>query len=137
MQKIVTNRCYGGFGLSEKAVLYYAEIKGMKLYPDQDTRHGLTTYWTVPKDQRPKEINWREAALAERAAFNEAQAQATLYERDITRDDPALVQTVEELGEAANGSYAKLKITEIPDGVEWEIKEYDGMEHVAEAHRTW
>ena len=25
----------------------------------------------------------------------------------------------------------------IPDDVEWQIEEYDGMEWVAEAHRTW
>jgi len=30
-----------------------------------------------------------------------------------------------------------LKIVDIPDGVEWEIEEYDGMEWVAEKHRTW
>ena len=23
------------------------------------------------------------------------------------------------------------------DGIEYSIEEYDGMEHVAEAHRTW
>jgi hypothetical protein len=25
----------------------------------------------------------------------------------------------------------------VPDGVDWELSEYDGIEHVAEAHRTW
>jgi hypothetical protein len=44
---------------------------------------------------------------------------------------------VEELGEAANGSYARLKVVEIPDDVEWTIKEYDGDEWIAEKHRTW
>jgi hypothetical protein len=28
-------------------------------------------------------------------------------------------------------------VVEIPDGVEWEIAEYDGLEWVAEKHRTW
>jgi hypothetical protein len=44
---------------------------------------------------------------------------------------------VQELGEAANGQYAKLKVVTIPDDVEWTIEEYDGMEWIAEAHRTW
>jgi len=30
-----------------------------------------------------------------------------------------------------------LAIVEIPDDVEYTIEEYDGNEHVAEAHRTW
>jgi hypothetical protein len=53
------------------------------------------------------------------------------------RNDPALVQAVEELGPAANGAHAKLAVVEIPDDVSWEIDEYDGAEHVAETHRTW
>jgi hypothetical protein len=57
--------------------------------------------------------------------------------RDIPRDDPYLVQIVQELGQAANGPHANLKIVEVPAGVNWEIAEYDGNEHVAEKHRTW
>ena len=30
--KIVINVCYGGFGLSHKAIMKYAELKGIKLY---------------------------------------------------------------------------------------------------------
>lgn len=56
---------------------------------------------------------------------------------DISRDDPVLVQLVEELGQDIQSKYAKLKVVEIPDDVQWEIAEYDGMEWVAEQHRTW
>ena len=31
--KVVINACYGGFGLSHKAIMRYAELKGFKLYP--------------------------------------------------------------------------------------------------------
>jgi hypothetical protein len=58
------------------------------------------------------------------------------YIYDIKRDDPALVQTVEELGKLANDQYAELVVVEIPDDAEWYIAEYDGNEWVAEG-RTW
>ena len=61
------------------------------------------------------------------------------------RADPALVQIVEEMGEAAGGPHAELKVIEIPDDVKWYIEEYErqllklqyGIEHIAEVHRTW
>lgn len=56
---------------------------------------------------------------------------------DIERDDPALVQTVRELGDKADGNHAKLKIVDIPAEVDWTIEEYDGTEWIAEVHRTW
>ncbi len=52
------------------------------------------------------------------------------YQRNIKRDDPVLVQVVEELGKAANGSFADLKIIDVPAGTRWRIDEYDGSESV-------
>ena len=59
------------------------------------------------------------------------------YDRDIPRDDPYLVKIVKELGMAANGPHANLKIVEIPGDIEWLVQEYDGAEWIAEVHRTW
>lgn len=59
------------------------------------------------------------------------------YSFHINRAEPALIQVVEQLDEEANGEYARLKVVEIPDEVEWEVKEYDGDEWIAELHRTW
>ena len=59
------------------------------------------------------------------------------YTWDIDRNDPHLVQVVEELGDAASGELARLRIVEIPDDIEWSIHDYDGVEHVEEVHRTW
>lgn len=141
--KVVINRCYGGFGLSEEAYIRYGEIKGMKVWIEHDPKYkslGLFTAWTIPPEQRPesKEGNaFYEMSLEDRIAYNEAHSNHTLYCRDIERNDPALVQTVEELGDRANGKHAELAITEIPDGVDFEVEEYDGKEWVAEKHRTW
>lgn len=134
--KIVINKCYGGFGLSEQAMYAYATRKGLTLYPDKESPL-CTTYWTVPPDERPVEIDWQAATMEERQAHNEAHAKAVLYDRDIARDDPDLVAVVEALGNAASDRYAELKVVEIPDGVEWELDDYDGLEYIAEKHRTW
>ena len=93
-QKIVINKCFGGFGLSDDAIDLYKILTGTP--PAEDVY-----YWEIP------------------------------------RDKAILVQIVEQLGERANSHYGELAIVEIPDDVEWHIHEYDGMEHVAENHRTW
>ncbi len=60
-----------------------------------------------------------------------------LFDWEIPRDDPNLVRVVEELKERAANRYSYLKVVEIPDDVAWEICEYDGVEWIAEQHRTW
>lgn len=48
-----------------------------------------------------------------------------------------LVEVVKILGKKANGWMTELKIVKIPDDVEYIIEKYNGMEHIAEKHRTW
>jgi len=89
-QKIVVNRCFGGFGLSEAAYSF---------------------------------MGWKWDGFG--------------FGDDIKRDDPKLVECVEKLKNKANGSCAELEVVEIPDGVVWEIDEYDGVETIREKHRSW
>lgn len=91
--KLVVNKCFGGFSLSEEALDRLAKIKG---HPCSD----VDFFWG-------------------------------------DRSDPDLVQVVEELGDAANGADAKLRIVDIPDNIEYDIAEYDGIETIHEKHRTW
>lgn len=128
--KIVINKCYGGFGLSPKAVMRYAELAGLTLYHDSD---GFCDhYYKVPAEEY-KKLSKQVARTRDYAAIN------GLYfsEHSIERSDPKLVQTVEELGEESWGEYAELAVVTIPDGIQWEIDEYDGIETIAEVHRTW
>ncbi len=53
------------------------------------------------------------------------------------RTDSKLVEVVEKLGELANGQFAELEVVDIPDGVDWEIDYYDGVETVRERSRSW
>jgi hypothetical protein len=56
---------------------------------------------------------------------------------DKYRSNAVLVKCVETLGEKANGSFAELKIVEVPDYIDWVINEYDGLESVEEKHQSW
>lgn len=139
--KIVINNCFGGFGLSHEATLRYFDIKGITVYPEQgNIALGHWTYWTTKPEDRLESKEGREfhnMSIEDRQAYNKQWSEQTVYERDIARNDPALVQVVEELGSKANGKYSELKVVDVPDNVLWHISEYDGRESVAENHRTW
>lgn len=131
--KIVYNACFGGFGLSDAAVRLYAHKKGLPLYVEKHDTFSYSTYWLVPEEERLADLegeDWRNASQEERIAYNAKYAEQTLDERRIPRNDPALVAVVEELGEAANGLCADLRIAEIPEGQKYRIDEYDGRETV-------
>ena len=123
MPKVVTNSCYGGFGISNAAIRRYAEIKGIELVLVPRTRYG-------DKDWQYHSEHW------ERVGIEDADDRYFSY-HDIDRTDPALVQVVEEMGTDADGDQAQLRIVDIPDDVNWYIDDYDGIETVREHHRTW
>jgi hypothetical protein len=127
--KVVYNGCFGGFSLSHAGIMRYAELKGLKLYPFVDERD---------KDGRP---NLRKQKPANAAAIQDAfmihycttpeySGESYWSDRDIDRADPALVQTVEELGKKADGRCAALAIEDVPTGALYRIDEYDGNESV-------
>ena len=103
MTKIVYNNCYGGFGLSKKAIERYSDLAGLGLtFVEEDELWG---HWELPNGDY-----WYASDL-------------------VSRDDPFLVQVVEELGKEANNS-SNLQIVELPAGTLYRIDEYDGMETV-------
>lgn len=140
---VVINKQHGGFGLSQKAIQRYLELKGVKYYVEDNERFGSLVgprYWLVPKEQQlqePDAETWHGMTLTERQQHNRLYEQQVFCDRDLDRDDPVLVQVIKEMGTDASGRHADLKIVEIPADVEWIIEEYDGLEWVAEKHRTW
>ncbi len=137
MPKVVINACFGGFGLSNKASMRYAELKGFKLYAyATDFGQGLDRGVARQIKKNEFVVHYSKAPV-EFGKPNPSNDGTYWYDGDIARDDVALVKVVEELGSEANGECAELKVVDVPNGVEWEISEYDGFEHVSEKHRTW
>lgn len=135
--KIVINKCYGGFGLSHKAIMRYFEIKGMDvgvykqlggfnsstyIKHSENEINRLTTAYFIGKQQDILEC---------------CDNDKYFWDGMLKRTDPALVQVVEELGEEASGAFAELEVVEIPDDIDWYIHDYDGLETVHETHRSW
>lgn len=104
MTKVVYNACYGGFSLSLEAEKEYLRRKGFTEFT-VDTRYG-------------------------RGYVDKVEGWVNYYSRDIERDDPDLVAVVEDMGDKANGEYAKLRVAEIPEGTAYRIDEYDGFESI-------
>ena len=140
--KLVINRCFGGFSLSRAAVKRLAELQGRPCFfftngngddfetyfPSEDASDGRDLFWTAFDIPNPNEVVKDD---------NDAYELHQLDSRPEDRADPLLIRVVEELCEKADGRCAKLGIVEIPDGVDWEIDEYDGSESVHEKHRSW
>jgi hypothetical protein len=49
---------------------------------------------------------------------------------NVARDDKDLVSVVETMGLGANDNYSKLAIVKIPHGIDYEIKNKNGNEHI-------
>lgn len=116
--KIVIDSGNLGFSLSHEGILRFAELGGVKLYFKTD-EFGYTWYYTTE--------NLDENSLY---FFN-------TYDSEFRRN-LNLIQVINELGDRANGEYAKLKVVEIPEGIEFGIGMPDyGSEWIYEQHRTW
>jgi hypothetical protein len=141
--KIVINACYGGFGVSNEALLelikrdskivekipinkYYGS--NIKDYPWEDRmRNGEREY--IPYKEGFYSHPFLTSLKKDGIIYS--------YDKHNGRDDKDLIEVVETLGKEANGNLSDLKVVEIPDGIDWEIDEYDGMESIHEKHRMW
>lgn len=118
VQKIAINQCYGGFGLSTEAVEWmrendYEAGERCKLAGEEyDDGSGTVDDFLAP-------------------------ICPSRYKDEGFRASEGVIAVVEALGDDASGRSAEVEVIEIPDGVEWEIDEYDGYEIVEEVHRSW
>lgn len=124
--KIVISSCFGGFGVSTAATLRLRELEN-----PWAKRSVLEGEW-YPASPRAESLGGGKfPAEICKHDFNG-------HCKEIPRDDQDLISLIQLKGsDFVSGTFASLRIVEIPDDAEWEISEYDGYEHIAEKHRTW
>lgn len=119
MKKIAINRCFGGFGLSSEAFERLLARKGIAFekVKGESSLFGDSYY--------------------NAGHVGEDEYYLSQYSFCENRADPDLIAVIEEMGKEAESFAADIAIIEIPADVKWHIHEYDGLEHIAEDHRTW
>lgn len=118
--KIVINKCFGGFGLSDAVYKKLIEL-GVPNYK---------SFEEIPDNNEPYIVENKKIGLLGRYSSN--------FRDDDKRSHPLLIQAIEEVGiEKASGSLAEIRIVKIPDDVQFEIDDYDGVETVHEIHSSW
>ena len=145
MKKVILNKCYGGFSVSEEAYKLYAKKKGLKLYmyeADYSTRpikynkvKKSSTLFTLYRIKDFGKSFTRDIIRDDCDDFDKCGLR--LDER--YREDETLIEVVEELGEKANSVCSKLVIVEIPDEVakDYVVDVYDGIETLHQRVEVW
>lgn len=155
--KLVINKCFGGFGVSHACLWELIQRKAacVKVTPiDEYFGKGERKQEWLARDreylsrsEKPDPFlktlpeGWQASFMG--SVLYDLNAGKVYgindrYDAAPAREDPDLVALVEERGsEWASSSLAKLEVVSIPDGVDYEIDEYDGIESVHEKHRVW
>jgi hypothetical protein len=131
--KVILNKCYGGFDVSDAAYHRYAEKKGIEIFT-----YSLTSGLDYEKtDRKSGFVHYLTKDFGDFVKQEDVNDEDILYLNAEMREDPVLVEVVEELGKGASGAYGELKVVEIPDGMKYVIDEYDGYEELHEDVPTW
>lgn len=131
--KLVINNDYGGFGLSPKGLKRYLELKGKQAYfYIQTSYHFLADGARFSRVDNIEHMNtlFFYCTTRDQGAIVSDYPEDVVYDGEIERNDPILVQVVEELGSEASRSYAHLVVKEIENGRWYKITEYDGFESI-------
>lgn len=137
--KIAINRCFGGFGLSDKAIEMIMKRKGFGCYKYKRTKYkfrdGVDEFTRIDNNESSLLFDYCTKDLGKK--INEIPNENYWYYGNLERTDEDLISVIEELGTEASGDYGDVAVIEIPDDVDWEIDDYDGVETIHEKHRVW
>ena len=138
--KIAINRQYGGFGLSLEGKTELGKRQGKDIFHYKQTKYG---YDNGGVDEYTKIFDEDSVGICPYSYskdFGETTNElddAYYFSIPEDRSDKDLVSVIEDMGEKSFSKYSTLKIVEIPDGIEYEIDDYDGIETIHECHRSW
>jgi len=143
--KVAYNNCFGGFSLSPLAQTEYMAKKGVSLtWYKGAGRLPYDSFTRINGVPQIKGIVDSMSLAASTADLGESVVKIPdenyhymSWYGPENRHDPDLIEVIERLGLKANGMCAELAIKEIPDGVEYEITEYDGAEDVVPPRMSW
>lgn len=132
MKKVILNKCYGEFGVSDKVYEEYAKAKGFNLfrYEKKDIDKFVIT-----DNKNLFLVHYSKIYLGKQC--KNIPNEAFLYLDDRYREDKTLIDIVEKLGEEANGIWSKLVVVEIPDDLDYVIDNYDGIETLHQKVQEW
>lgn len=139
--KVAYNSCFGGFGLSPKALTEFAKRKGITLtwYKQVGYNHNSNErYVRVDDLEGVRSFNFYALTCDLGGEIQKIPSKNFYYPNfDELRCDEDLIYVLELLGDKASGECADIKIDEIPDGATYEITDYDGMESVEPPRASW
>lgn len=128
--KIAINACHGGFSLTPEVKLACYR-RGMtsiaspvgEYFADQEDLEKYLKQWRDYK-KNPKEGGFFLNVFSD-------EEDVVLHDPGIEfRNDPILIQVLEEFGDRAGTKVCKIQIVEVDDDYPWMITEYDGWESV-------
>lgn len=138
--KIVKNCCYGGFSPSARAYKEYFKKKGKPIffYDQTGYKHNGNEEYTR---RTTEDISGGTFHMVSKDFGKKIKKLPNKYyvyrDQDKLRIDKDFIKVVEELGKKASAEVSNLQVIEIPDDIEWEVSEYDGIETIEEKHNKW
>ena len=138
MKKVILNKCYGTFDVSYIAYKRYCEKKHLPLFVYKmsiDT--GSIAYEKVKGLDKFIDAFTYYFTKDYGDRLTELPKDNHLYLDSENREDPVLIEVVEELGEKASSSFSDLVVVEIPDDLDYVIDNYDGIETLHQKVQEW
>jgi hypothetical protein len=151
MKKVILNKCFGSFDVSPQAYQLYAMKKGYShLYKYKWAIDSWISPWDIYSDNHLYELidlfdnsigHYFTKYFGDKIYKDEISKEDwdnySLYLGNEHREDPILIEVVEELGDEASGRFGQLIVVQIPDDLDYVIDDYDGIETLHARTETW
>jgi hypothetical protein len=135
--EIIINNDYGGWGISNLALIELIKRKAKCIETfTPEKYYGSKARWDEDFKTRFTEVS---NGYYVNDTYCLVYKGGMLYDvnTEKARTDKDLIDILKTMGKKAHGSLSLLKIVEIPDGINYEIDDYDGVESIHEIHRSW